>query len=98
VNVKRWQRLYARLIAEGRVRDIPVERITDVVGNLIYGTMFTNFFAGQAKPVEQQASDILDVVFQGILTERELTRMRAGGAVKDSSENAFSIPSNCRLN
>ena len=69
VNVQRWRKLYARLIAEGRVRDIPVEQITDVVGNLIYGTMFTNFFAGQAKPVEQQAQEILDIVFRGILTE-----------------------------
>jgi AcrR family transcriptional regulator len=75
VNVQRWRKLYERLIAEGRVRDIPVERITDVVGNLIYGTMFTNFFTGQAKPVEQQAQDILDVVFRGILTEREKARI-----------------------
>jgi AcrR family transcriptional regulator len=75
VNVQRWRKLYSRLIAEGRVRDIPVERITDVVGNLIYGTMFTNFFAGQAKPVEQQAQDILDIVFRGILTESEKARM-----------------------
>jgi AcrR family transcriptional regulator len=80
VNVVRWQKLYARLIAEGRVRDIPVERITDVVGNLIYGTMFTNFFAGQKKPVEQQARDILDIVFQGILTGSELARLEAGRA------------------
>jgi AcrR family transcriptional regulator len=95
VNVKRWQRLYARLIAEGRVRDIPVERITDVVGNLIYGTMFTNFFAGQAKPVEQQASDILDVVFRGILTEHERNRMRTGGGLGVLPEHAFAIPSDC---
>jgi AcrR family transcriptional regulator len=96
VNVKRWQRLYARLIAEGRVRDIPVERITDVVGNLIYGTMFTNFFAGQAKPVEQQASDILDVIFQGILTERERARRGGGGAAKTASEYVFAVPSDSR--
>ena len=76
VNVQRWRKLYARLIAEGRVRDIPVERITDVVGNLIYGTMFTNFFTGQAKPVEQQAQEILDIVFHGILTDRERARTR----------------------
>src|SRR3954465_10272383 len=63
VNVVRWRKLYERLIAEGRVRDLPVESITDVVGNLIYGTMFTNFFAGQKKPVDQQAQDILDVIF-----------------------------------
>ena len=80
VNVVRWRKLYSRLIAEGRVRDIPVESITDVVGNLIYGTMFTNFFAGQKKPVEQQAQDILDIVFRGILTEPEQARLEAAKA------------------
>jgi AcrR family transcriptional regulator len=82
VNVRRWRLLYGRLIAEGRVREIPVERITDVVGNLIYGTMFTNYFAGQSKPVEQQARDILDVIFRGILTEREKARIADGTAAK----------------
>ena len=77
VNVRRWQALYARLIAEGRIRDVSVERITDVVGNVIYGTMFTNYFAGQAKPVAEQAGDILDVVFHGILTDAERTRRQS---------------------
>jgi AcrR family transcriptional regulator len=79
VNVQRWLKLYGRLMAEGRVREIPPERITDVVGNLIYGTMFTNFFAGQKKPVEEQAQDILDIVFRGILTEQERERMLDAG-------------------
>ena len=77
VNVQRWLKLYGQLIAEGRVREMPVESITDVVGNLIYGTMFTNFFAGQKKPVDQQARDILDIVFRGILSDRERERMLA---------------------
>ena len=91
VNVQRWRKLYSRLIAEGRVRDIPVESITDVVGNLIYGTMFTNFFAGQKKPVEQQAQDILDVIFQGILTDRERERLLAArsGHVAHSMNGEF---------
>ena len=50
---------------------------TDVVGNVIYGTMFTNYFAGQAKPVAEQAGDILDVVFHGILTDAERARRRS---------------------
>ncbi len=79
VNVVRWRKLYGRLIAEGRVRDIPVESITDVIGNLIYGTMFTNYFAGQVKPVEQQAQDILEIVFRGILTDHERARSGANG-------------------
>jgi hypothetical protein len=36
--------------------------------------MFTNYFAGQRKPSEEQAKDILDIVFHGILTEDERRR------------------------
>ncbi len=68
VNVERWRAIYRGLIAEGRVRDIPIDRITDVIGNLLYGTIFTNYFSGQAKSVEVQAQDIIDVVFNGILS------------------------------
>jgi AcrR family transcriptional regulator len=71
VNVARWRDLYRSLICDGRVRDIPVERITDVVGNLLYGTIFTNYFSGSTKSPEDQAQDILDVVFNGILTASE---------------------------
>ncbi|WP_165227241.1 TetR/AcrR family transcriptional regulator [Aquisphaera insulae] len=74
VNVQRWRQLYTRLIADGRVRPLAVETITDVIGNLIYGTIFTNYFAGQAKPVDQQADDILRIVFCGILTLPESDR------------------------
>jgi len=70
-RVEQWRAHYRRLIAEGRVRDMPVERITDVMSDLVYGTMFTNYFTGQRKPFEAQAQDILDVVFHGILSDAE---------------------------
>jgi AcrR family transcriptional regulator len=70
-NVERWRALYRDLMAAGRVRDMPTERITDVVTDLLYGTIFTNYFAGRRKPPEEQAKDILDIVFHGILTEPE---------------------------
>ena len=70
-NVERWRALYRGLIAAGRIRDIPTERITDVVTDLLYGTIFTNYFAGQRKPPGEQAADILDIVFHGILSEPE---------------------------
>jgi AcrR family transcriptional regulator len=73
-NVERWRDLYRSLIAKGRVRDMPVARITDVLSDLCYGTMFTNYFAGARKPPDAQARDILDVVFNGILTETERKR------------------------
>jgi AcrR family transcriptional regulator len=73
-SVGRWRELYRDLIAAGRVRDVPPERITDVLGHLVYGTMFTNYFAGQPKPSEAQTQDILDVVFHGLLTRKERRR------------------------
>ena len=73
-NVERWRALYRDLIAEGRVREVPVERITDVMSQLLYGTLFTNYFAGPHKPFEEQAQDIIDIVFYGILSDPERQR------------------------
>ena len=73
-----------------------MERITNVVGNLIYGTMFTNYFIGQAKPVEEQAQEILDIVFRGILTEAELARMEAVGAGNGTHQAVAATSTNAR--
>jgi AcrR family transcriptional regulator len=77
MNVERWRSIYRGLIAEQRVRDLDVEQITEVVGNLLYGTIFTNYFSGQTKSPEAQAQGIIDVVFGGILTAQ--VRQRRGG-------------------
>jgi AcrR family transcriptional regulator len=76
-NAVRWKEIYRALIAEGRVRDVPVERISDVLSNAMYGTMFTNYFIGQQKPPEEQADEILDIVFRGILSDAERRRRAA---------------------
>jgi AcrR family transcriptional regulator len=70
-NIGPWQELYRRMIAAGRVRKMPVDVITDVLSSALYGTMFTNYFAGRKKPLERQAEQILEVVFLGILSEPE---------------------------
>ncbi len=74
--IERWRQNYRNLIAAGRVRDIPVEQITNVVSNVVYGIMVTNFFNGQPKPSDVQAKEVLDVIFSGILTESEKQRRR----------------------
>jgi len=80
VNIERWRQVYRDLIAAGRVRDIPVEQITNVVSNVLYGIMVTNLFNGQPKPSDVQAKEILDVVFLGVLTEPERLRRMAGAS------------------
>lgn len=73
-NIPRWHETFRKLIADGRVRDVPVERITDVLSDLTYGTMFTNYFVGGRRPLAVQVEDILDIAFHGILTDAERRR------------------------
>jgi hypothetical protein len=70
-NVGRWRALYRELMDAARVRPMPPDVITDVLSSALYGTMFTNFFAGRAKSLETQARQIVDVVFHGILSDEE---------------------------
>jgi AcrR family transcriptional regulator len=73
-NIEPWRALYRSLIGEGRVRNMPVERILDIMTAACYGTMFINYFTGAQKPPEAQARDILDVIFNGILSDAERRR------------------------
>jgi AcrR family transcriptional regulator len=73
----RWHELLQGLVDAGRVRDIPLSRIDDVVSDLVYGTMFTNHFSGRHKPLDAQAADILDIVYHGMLSEKERRGRRA---------------------
>lgn len=67
------------LIQQGRLRDVPPDRIGDVLSDLLYGTMFTNYFTGRKRSPAEQAEDILDIVFHGILTDAERQRLRESG-------------------
>jgi hypothetical protein len=59
---------------DGRIREVPVDRLTDVIGDLIYGTMFTNYISGRARSLIEQADDVMDVLFNGLLTPAERAR------------------------
>lgn len=69
-NLGPWKRLFRALMDEGRVRRVPVERITDVFNHALYGAIFTNYFERRRRSPERQARDILDVLFRGLLGER----------------------------
>jgi AcrR family transcriptional regulator len=69
-----WRRVYAGLIRDGRVRNIPPDRIIDMVGDLLYGTMFTNHFTGRHRSLAAQARELTEFIFAGILTPAEHAR------------------------
>lgn len=67
-NMGRWEKLFEGLVEAGVVRDVSIERLLAVLGDLLYGTMFTNFFTDSSRAPSEQAEDVLDVMFHGILT------------------------------
>lgn len=69
-----WQDLFRGLIRARVIRRVPVTRITDVLSDLLYGTMFTNFLAGHRQSPERQCAAILDVVLRGLLVAPESYR------------------------
>ena len=73
-RVGRWHSAIRQLISAGRFRDVPPERVTEVLGDLVYGTMFTNHMSGRVRPRDAQTADIVDVVFNGLLSEQERRR------------------------
>lgn len=74
----RWREVYVKLIAEGRLRnDLAVDDLVDTVGNLLYGTMFTNYFTGRSVPLCQQYRALVELTFRGMLSDAE--RERLGG-------------------
>jgi AcrR family transcriptional regulator len=70
-----WRALLESLITGGRIRpELQVESILDTIGNLFYGTMFANHFLGNVADLEDQYQRLLDIVFRGILSEKERAR------------------------
>ena len=76
-NVQRWRDLYRELMAAGRLREMPPERITDVLSDLTYGTMCANYFAHRDRAPAEQVEAILDIVWRGILSDSEREKMFA---------------------
>lgn len=60
-----------KLIADGRLRAMKPELLYMVTGDLLYGTVMSNHLSGRPSSPKAQADAILDVLFHGILSDRE---------------------------
>lgn len=86
-NRERWREKFRGLIESGRMRRIPPDRAIDVIGDLLYGAMFTNHFAGRRKPLGEQAADLVDVLFHGLLTREAPGEGSDGASGSQGVEN-----------
>jgi AcrR family transcriptional regulator len=71
---KLWTQRLRRLMNEGQFRPMPPERALDVLSNLLYGTIFTNYFQQRRSNLRQQTDDVLAVLFNGLLTPDEQSK------------------------
>lgn len=57
-----------QLMRDGIYRELPVDRLFDMIGDMLYGTIFTNYFAKRTICLEEQAKEITDLLLHGLLT------------------------------
>lgn len=69
----RWLQDYSELKESGNIRLVTPERALDIINTTLYGTIFTNYFAGRRKTVEKQVQDVLDILFHGLLIKNDET-------------------------
>jgi len=71
-----WREMYVGLVQAGRVRsDLPIEQIMNTVGDLLYGTIFTNHFIGRSVSLDEQYDTIREMIFRGMMTDQERAKV-----------------------
>jgi AcrR family transcriptional regulator len=68
---RQWRDRFERLMNQGRMRRMPPDRATNILGDLLYGTIFLNHFRGRRINPHRQAAELLDILLGGLLTEAE---------------------------
>lgn len=69
-NYERRRIFIQEAIDQGIIRNIGPNRIINVISDTLYGVIFTNHFAKRKVPFEQQAQELVDILFHGILLDR----------------------------
>jgi AcrR family transcriptional regulator len=86
----RWDGLVEVLVGLGILRELPFEQIRNVVGDLVYGTMFSNYMSGRPADPAQQAREIMDVIYLGLLTPMGQSEWRSLNSVPTTEADALS--------
>ena len=64
-----FRSIYAQLVADGILRnDLPLERLLDAVGSMLYGTMLFNNAMGRTISSDEQYYAVMSTVYGGLVT------------------------------
>lgn len=70
-NIRPWHELFRSLSNCGRFRPLNEEQVTQTISNLLYGTIFTTYFAREGQSFESLSKQVLSLVFAGLLSDSE---------------------------
>lgn len=65
-----WKQYFVELLEQGVLRDVPVERLVETMSSLLYGVIFNKFVSGFSESLESKTEDVLDIVFNGLMKEK----------------------------
>jgi AcrR family transcriptional regulator len=74
-NIAPWHELFRSLCKSGRFRPLNEEQVTQTISNLLYGTIFTTYFARDGQTFESLSKQVLSLVFAGLLSDAELANL-----------------------
>ena len=74
---REWRGVLAGLVAAKRLRPLPVARILDFLGDLLFGTIFSHHMSGRRRPLRARYPALLDAVLHALLTDAERRRLTA---------------------
>jgi len=73
-NYPQWAENFKKRIEAGKIRNLPVEDLVEILSGQVYGQIFINHFSKKKINLERMAKSISDVVCNGMFTESERKR------------------------
>lgn len=69
-DCRRWKAEIEAMVEQTILRPLPADQIMDVVGQMLFGAVFVNYFSGRQKPLAVQSEEIVDAIFHGIVSPK----------------------------
>lgn len=70
IHLKQLQQRLAEMRSKGIVRDIDPVAVSQLIGDLLYGCVYTHLLRRPRAPLTGLHSAIMDIIFSGILSEK----------------------------
>lgn len=67
-NIAPWVELFEALIADGLVRPMKPEKITNFISHQLYGKLFTHYFTRTKRPLVKDTDEVIEFLCHGFMS------------------------------